>query len=474
MNKYFLYLPILLLAVCLIPLSCEKEPFVDEADLLEEVTERGRNHEFVVSPTGVDDTENLQAAFDAAVPYGHRAKVILEAGTYYVNPIFVENFRGEFVGAGMNATVVDLIPGHDFGEISFDNTPSPDAPWPTVFTFVGGDVTIKDIKFTATDPTPVSFSWFGLEFGGLSSYILIAGETVNSKLERVTIEGLQVSDEDGGIHGSNINYAFLVFGDFSAQWEVSGTHEVYSSLFKNVGLGTKFGIIGNANITVGGSPAKGNTYNHVYASCQFADVSNVNADFSFNTITDAFWTGVMLNQGFYYPGFVPEMPPEPSHVQLRNNYMELTEGGWGIEVYDNKWRDFEVQGFDVSCVNNTIDLSDPIPQIGAYLANVKDGMFVSNTITGAGEYYGTFLAGATNGTDIVANNYNALEVMYSHIFLGSNTYENRVVCGRSEPSIIDLGRDNDILCSGLERGSGGDEAVIQDRINQHQGFGFPF
>ncbi|MFX1589331.1 MAG: hypothetical protein ACFFC1_14350 [Promethearchaeota archaeon] len=46
---------------------------------------------FIISPSGRDDTANIQAAFDAAIAAGLGSTVQLTSGQFYTNNIFVQN-----------------------------------------------------------------------------------------------------------------------------------------------------------------------------------------------------------------------------------------------------------------------------------------------------------------------------------------------------------------------------------------------
>ena len=63
-----------------------------------------------VKPTGVDDTANIQCAFDAAVTSGPGVDVRLHQGTFHTGQIVVNDFHGKFAGAGLRGTVVTSLP----------------------------------------------------------------------------------------------------------------------------------------------------------------------------------------------------------------------------------------------------------------------------------------------------------------------------------------------------------------------------
>ena len=76
----------------------------------------GASQTFIVRPTGVDDTANLQAAFDAAVAAGPGSVVELAEGHFYLSePVVVNDFSGTFRGQGSSRSVIHLRPNTLFG-----------------------------------------------------------------------------------------------------------------------------------------------------------------------------------------------------------------------------------------------------------------------------------------------------------------------------------------------------------------------
>ena len=61
-----------------------------------------------VQPTGVNDTVNIQCAFDTAVTNG--LNVHLTAGTFNTAQIVVTGFEGEFTGNGKYSTRIVNLP----------------------------------------------------------------------------------------------------------------------------------------------------------------------------------------------------------------------------------------------------------------------------------------------------------------------------------------------------------------------------
>ena len=101
-----------------------------------------------VLPTGIDDTDNLQCAFDQAVTTGPGSTVKLDEATYYISSsIDVVNFDGAFDGAGKDRTIIQNLDDVPFPLIAepFPH-PAPVFQYPVLFRFYqdenGSPVTI--------------------------------------------------------------------------------------------------------------------------------------------------------------------------------------------------------------------------------------------------------------------------------------------------------------------------------------------
>ena len=88
-----------------------------------------------VLPTGVDDTENLQCAFDTAVAADQGASVRLEEGTYHTRQIVVNDFNGITAAINSYQDRYKALPGDDLnaatrwaGASSGDGNGSASAP----------------------------------------------------------------------------------------------------------------------------------------------------------------------------------------------------------------------------------------------------------------------------------------------------------------------------------------------------------
>jgi hypothetical protein len=117
---------------------------------------------FLVRPSGGDDTDNLQRAFDQATRAGHEAMVSLVAGTYVTRQIVIRDFRGSLRGAGAGATIVtnpeEPMPVARTGWHLAE--PSPERPWPMFFTALHSTITVSDLTFRIRGASPLE-GWTG-------------------------------------------------------------------------------------------------------------------------------------------------------------------------------------------------------------------------------------------------------------------------------------------------------------------------
>ena len=62
---------------------------------------------YLISPTGGDDTSNIQCAFDSAVDQGV-PKIKLSKGSFQISSISATDFRGSFEGLSDKATTIKI------------------------------------------------------------------------------------------------------------------------------------------------------------------------------------------------------------------------------------------------------------------------------------------------------------------------------------------------------------------------------
>ena len=151
------------------------------------------HHTIMVLPNGVDDTSDIQAAFNSCVGYGPGCTVQLVKGTYYTSQIVVTGFQGSFVGAGQGSTMILGNPSlaSPTADPFWSALPGPGNPWPAMFTFVNGAFSISAMTISDTNYYPtLGWDWPG--FGtvtALWSWVLITGTQAYVSINHLTAIG---------------------------------------------------------------------------------------------------------------------------------------------------------------------------------------------------------------------------------------------------------------------------------------------
>jgi len=210
----------------------------------------GASDTFVITPTGVDDTANIQAAFDAAIAAGPGSVVELAAGDFYLSePILIDDFSGTFRGQGSSRSVIHLTPNTLFGLVQW---PVPDLPAaPLIFYLMyhedGAVLRWESMGFDLVgEGKPWHHPWFP------EPYWMDA-------LWPVWIEGI-----NGIRHVDTVWWDVQVKGDESPDYvwgwnanpilsrNLSGTHHVTNCHFDTLVYGLLFGYHDGSKMTVGG------------------------------------------------------------------------------------------------------------------------------------------------------------------------------------------------------------------------------
>jgi len=309
-----------------------------------------------VQPTGVDDTHNLQCAFDAAVSYGEGAHVQLQAGTFHAGQVVINDFQGTFTGAGMNNTEIINLPNLYVTPVDmYLNPPSASNPWPSLFSFVDGDYQIADLAIRITGDNPTSgWSIFGITppIKELALAIAVLGDEAHVRVDRVLIEGEPMENTLYGYNLINGIYMEGFMGDLP--WPpISGSLEVYNSVFKHIGCATPVLNLKNASVVI-----SHNSYEDVFDASEASDLIDSNITFSHNQVEAALF-------GYYYfPGF--GINSEGSKILIKNNLFRGSTYGPYFEGVIGPGNECLMIGNNVQDVTN----------IGIYLGPDVEGCMV--------------------------------------------------------------------------------------------------
>lgn len=233
-----------------------------------------------VLPTGLDDTEDLQCAFDSAVTAGPGVTVRLEEGTYYTRQIVVNDFEGTFIGEGAERSVLTNLPNLYVTPVNFYfNPPSADNPWPTLVAFVGADFLVSDLEVRITGATPTTgWSIFGIPtLYDMAGGFLVLGTRTNAFFSRVDVEGEPAQNTLTGYNLINGIFFEGFIGEVSPP--ISGSFVVHDSTLRHLGSGTPIYNVSDASILI-----SRNNLKDVFLGMDGGGLLNSRYEFSFNKV----------------------------------------------------------------------------------------------------------------------------------------------------------------------------------------------
>ena len=237
-----------------------------------------------IRPTGVDDTANIQCAFDTAVANGSGTNVHLGIGTFYTAQIVVNDFVGSFTGSGIHQTQLVNLPNlYVTPTDMYFQPPSAENPWPTLLAFVNGDFSIADLSVQITGEEPTTgWSIFGIQppIKEMAGAIYILGTQTNAVIENVGIYGETVDNPDSWWGYNLINGIFFEGFIGETPVPISGSFEVYHSNFKQMAGGTPLVNLVNAEVTI-----SHNQFEDVFDAVDGGDFVDSTVTFSNNKVS---------------------------------------------------------------------------------------------------------------------------------------------------------------------------------------------
>jgi hypothetical protein len=256
--------------------------FLLAAALVGSVATGGQSKSLVITvpPTGIDDTANLQSAFDEATAAGAGTTVQLMEGTYYTRQLVVNNFQGTFVGAGAEQTVLSNPPEEklNVAENHWSAAPSAANPWPNLVSFADGDFLVSDLGIHITGAEPTTGWWVpcaGTDDPGLLAGFFVLGTEANAVFSRVRVEGEPAQPTQPTAFGYNLINGIV----FSGLVPISGSFVVRDSTFLHLASGTPFSNTSDASILI-----RGNNFEDVLWGADICALLNSKCEFSFNAV----------------------------------------------------------------------------------------------------------------------------------------------------------------------------------------------
>jgi hypothetical protein len=380
---------------------------------------------FIVSPSGGDDTTNIQAAFDDAITAGPGSTVQLTSGQFYMNEILVENFYGNFLGAGVGLTKIDVLRGLDPGApgvSGFMGTPH-------IITFYGGDVYISDLSFDITPyepaepwgPPPPDGWWYDI-----LSPILITGD-INSQIENMLFTGhagTALYEPDHPLYSVK-SYNVRVGVIYGGGLTTTGSHVITKCDFDSIWLGVSaFGLM-DCDLTIKSNSIKDNAIGIINAECD-----NSKIEISQNEIETTYFGGIWIMQ--------PPPRESPSKWFITHNTIKvLSLDADGIALMDYS----PTKSLEAIVMHNKIILED-VNWGGIWTFGLQDAFISNNIIRGTGDY-GIVCAFAYNHL-LLGNNVQNLNAFWAPIVL-IYASECIVVGGSTKTNVLDIAGSNNII-----------------------------
>lgn len=403
------------------------------------VTREGNT--FVVSPTGADDTANLQCAFNEAALAGAGARVQLACGTFTTNMIDVTGFHGTFAGMGQDMTVIHSAPN-----LPCDQVLWPD--WPSLFVFRLSDLQVEDLSFQILDPAPC-LPWWGSSMGlGVILFVTDLPADItgcadpllpspgSAIVNRVSFEGLP-----GG--GPYSEYAVAMGFQYSPQCYETLSHfmkgdvRIQSSRFDHMAFAAVLAQVTESKFLFGGAPPLKNTVSDVNVGVYCQDLSASAAEISYNDIA-AQWANIFADQYYY-------RYDELSTFLVTHNTLHVDAGsdGVGLADYLSKYYGQSLKA-EVSFNDFAINTDCCGGIVGYY--GTRDVLVRNNRFHGTAGWYGIRLGYSNYHSDegwlILGNDFQNLSAGVAPIWLGRTSKNCTVVGGSNKTNVYNQGVGN--------------------------------
>lgn len=415
---------------------------------------------FTVYPSGGNDTEALLQAFADAQAAGPGSVVQLVEGTYKILSIEIHQFFGSFMGAGKGKTILTTYGTLDCAASSNNNMLA------HLMKFVGGDVYLSDMTFTAPDglicsdvyyyPDGTSYGQDLTTFLTLSDYTDIYRPEIRFiKAVVNNVEFIGGSDDGSGSGGFlNIMCAMWVTGDWWSPLEgrdyplSRGEVSIANCNFDNVLVSCEFSSFGEEGRGVFSNNKCSNELIGLYYAYNFGGHFFIEN----NQFRKIGWAGAYLDDNDW--GTLPYVPIiQGNYYQVSANLFDNEPGTIGLYLADTRIAtnpdNAFPQLFRVS--NNLFKQKDGSTGIVSW--NNQGALLKANKFTGEGSV-GIMIDGdipAKNNL-LLGNNFSTASYSDAAILLGANSM-NCTVIGSGNATITDLGTGNTI--TGMKMRPGG-------------------
>lgn len=434
-------LAIVVCALCTLP------PHSSTTALAEDSVDGHKARVIWLEPNGIDDTSNLQSAFDSCTDPSYPCKIKLASGVFHTAPVVATNFHGEVRGAGQGVTIIraltDRILHLTEADPFFLFDPTPEEPWHTLVMFVEGNTVVMDLTVHVPAETKTNGWWGGC--GGFKVPVLgvalgaTGREPMRFVVRNVSAIGAETGDADWPftINGGMGVFGFMPGGSLDCTDFDPATGEfIFDSNHSSTTLiGTSVWSVRDSNIRITGNTYEGITLDGV----EVWDASRSRAYIAYNDVsTPPGGTPISLAQNTLVGVGFPIVHGESEYTVV-HNHLAVEEGFAAIAHFD------DVGGLAPS----KLRISGNVIQMkgnnfaGISMDRSSESSLIQNNRISGEAAYGLYVDRST-GCNIRLNDFSELANEEADILLYEDTSNCRVQAFSGD-TVEDLGTDNRVF-----------------------------
>lgn len=376
-----------------------------------------------VSPTGADDTANIQCALEEAIRLGIPVVKLLQ-GAFSISRVEVEDFAGSLEGVSLNTTTVTIADGSvDCAQMISDGQA------PAGFKFIRGNVRVARLALGSNLPCsggPVEL-FVQIHFTGSPAAAICDSETGFGLVERAALSHF------GGVGGSQVA-AVASFSEGQVFGECNDTLLGTLKVNRNTISGHFYGVVP----LVRGSGQVDINFNE-FINC-WISVFSLNANHLLTVQVNDFIK--MENAQIDHLAILvrnEDEGPSQNRVTVFRNDFDLREGSSNLELTAIAVDSDSGVAVSVAVTNNRFSIDSPVADVVS-LGNARGAQVANNNFTGEANS-GIRVIEGSNGATITSNDLKTLFPDTAQIWLESAS--NGVLVARNQSQFItDNGNDN--------------------------------
>jgi len=393
-----------------------------------------RNGVINVSPTGIDDTGNIQCALDAAKSNGI-PKVRLNRSNYFISHVQISNFNGTLEGTTRDDTVLVILNNSIDCDAMID-----DGQAPAGIKFISGDARIRFMTYGAETPCKGSQPdvFFLIHFTGGNAFDNCGNDTGFGVVDRVNL--VSVAPVIPGIRGVGVGAEGTYFG--TCKDTLLGTFKLNRSLLGFFRIAVQLGIRASGQVDVNFNEFADNLISIAVVNASQLLTVQGNIIVKSEDFNDDFFGISLITNEF-------NAPPR-NRLVIHNNVFGIEERFTsGLDLL-GVFAAQELTMANISLVatdNDFLLMGDEIWGFAA--SDISGGIFANNDMDGNADI-GFYLEGddtTSRDWSITGNSFRDLFSETSDIYLNSGSV--RAIVGPAQSATIsDFGTGNIILGTG--------------------------